>query len=205
MMFFAVRIFFVTILFITLFLLIKHSKIEKKEWCNILLITLLTVVLFVSYLAPPIENVFLTFSSVEKAFAYVTPKSETDILCVIDGTESSLVVAANSEENVLKIFPMTENGWKLNTGLETATILQQHYGNTSIHIYRYKDLEDYYIRVFKPHGGATEIADNRGSVFQSVERPNENAEQSIFYYFACVQNIDDDYIIYIDGQEMKMA
>lgn len=204
MMFFAIRIFFVTIFFIILFLLIKRSKIVKKELCNIFLVVFFTVVLCVSYLTTPIENLFLTFSSVEKAFTYVSTQSVKDILCVVDGKETSLVVAANGEENVLKIFPVTENGWKLNTGLETATIMQQHYGDVSIHIYRYKKSNDYYIKIFNVNGGTLDLNDNRDSLFYSVERPNSILGQSLYYYYACVQNINDDYIICIDGQEVKM-
>ncbi len=204
MIFFTIRLFFVTILFIILFLLIKRSKIVKKDLCNTLLVVLLTVVLGVSYLATPIENLFLTFSSVEKAFTYVSTQSVKDILCVVDGKETSLVVAANGEENALKIFPMTENGWKLNAGLETVTIMQQHCGNASIHIYRYKKSNDYYINIFNANGGPIEINDNRDSLFYSVERPNSILGQPLYYYYSCVQNIQDDYIIYIDGQEVKI-
>ncbi len=176
----------------------------KKDLCNTLLVVLLTVVLGVSYLATPIENLFLTFSSVEKAFTYVSTQSVKDILCVVDGKETSLVVAANGEENALKIFPMTENGWKLNAGLETVTIMQQHCGNASIHIYRYKKSNDYYINIFNANGGPIEINDNRDSLFYSVERPNSILGQPLYYYYSCVQNIQDDYIIYIDGQEVKI-
>lgn len=204
MIFFTIRLFFVTILFIILFLLIKRSKIVKKDLCNTLLVVLLTVVLGVSYLATPIENLFLTFSSVEKAFTYVSTQSVKDILCVVDGKETSLVVAANGEGNALKIFPMTENGWKLNAGLETVTIMQQHCGNASIHIYRYKKSNDYYINIFNANGGPIEINDNRDSLFYSVERPNSILGQPLYYYYSCVQNIQDDYIIYIDGQEVKI-
>ncbi len=204
MFFFAMRIFFVTILFIILFLLIKRSKIVKKEIFNIFLIVLLTVTLFVSYLMTPIENLFLTFSSVEKAFTYVSTQSTKDILCVVDGKETSLVVAANDEENILKIFPLTENGWKLSAGLETALIMQQHYGNVSFHIYRYKESNDYYIQIFNVYGEAIELSDNQDSIFYSVERPNSSVRQPMHYYYTCVQNIKDDYIIYIDGQEVNL-
>ena len=204
MIFFAVRIFVVTIFFVILFLLIKRSKIVKKELCNIFLVVFLTVVLCISYLTTPTENLFFTFPSVEKAFTYVSTQSVNDILCVVDGKETSLVVAANDEENVLKIFPMTENGWKLNTGLETAIIMQQHYGNISFHIYRYKESNDYYIQIFNVYGDAIELSDNQDSIFYSVERPNSSVRQPMYYYYTCVQNIKDDYIIYIDGQEVKI-
>ena len=82
--------------------------------------------------------------------------------------------------------------------------MQQHYGNVSFHIYRYKESNDYYIQIFNVYGEAIELSDNQDSIFYSVERPNSSVRQPMHYYYTCVQNIKDDYIIYIDGQEVNL-
>lgn len=74
----------------------------------------------------------------------------------------------------------------------------------SIHIYRYKNSSDYYIALFDTDGGQINITDNRGSNFISVIQ-NQSADiEPVYHYYACINNMDSEYVITLNGEDIKL-
>lgn len=149
----------------------------------------------------PFENAFITFSTPEKAFHYT---NSWDIDNIVSGTETSFVIASKNNVNTYKIVPKTQKGWKISSALATKDMFQYFCNGISIHIYRYKNSSDYYIAVFDTDGGQINITDNRGSNFISVIQ-NQSADiEPVYHYYACINNMDSEYVITLNGEDIKL-
>lgn len=205
MMYFIVRLIFAIIIFIIFYLIIKKSKIVNKKACVTILFFSVIVLLNVLYFIP-VENSFISFPSAEKAFTYANKQTSKDILCVVDGKETTLIIAASGDSYIEKVFPKTEKGWKINTGLKTNPAAMQHYNSFYIKPYTYKDSSDRFIKIVNLDGGETKISDNRNSQFQCVKGEFIPASgKTMFYYYTCVQATDDEYIISLNGEEISLS
>lgn len=188
------------IIAIVLFVLIKYSKTIDKRKCCIAAFIAVSITVSLLYLIP-FENAFITFSSPEKAFHYT---NSWDIDNIVSGTETSFVIASKDNVNTYKIVPKTQKGWKISSALATKDMFRYFYNGISIHIYRYKNSSDYYIALFDTDGGQINITDNRGSDFISVIR-NQSADiEPVYHYYACINNIDSEYVITLNGEDIKL-
>ena len=136
-----------------------------------------------------------------QAFHYT---NSLDIDNIVSGTETSFVIASKNNVNTYKIVPKTQKGWKISSALATKDMFQYFYNGISIHIYRYKNSSDYYIALFDTDGGQINITDNRGSNFISVIQ-NQSADiEPVYHYYACINNMDSEYVITLNGEDIKL-
>ena len=185
---------------IVLFVLIKYTKTIDKRKCCIAAFIAVSITVSLLYLIP-FENAFITFSTPEKAFHYT---NSWDIDNIVSGTETSFVIASKNNVNTYKIVPKTQKGWKISSALATKDMFQYFYNGISIHIYRYKNSSDYYIALFDTDGGQINITDNRGSNFISVIQ-NQSADiEPVYHYYACINNMDSEYVITLNGEDIKL-
>lgn len=188
------------IIAIVLFVLIKYAKTIDKRKCCIAAFIAVSITVSLLYLIP-FENAFITFSTPEKAFHYT---NSWDIDNIVSGKETSFVIASKNNVNTYKIIPKTQKGWKISSALATKDMFQYSCNGISIHIYRYKNSSDYYIALFDTDGGQINITDNRGSNFISVIQ-NQSADiEPIYHYYACINNMDSEYVITINGEDIKL-
>lgn len=199
MLFGIIRIVFVGFVFIAGLLIIRKSKaIQKKKIYYIL--AALTMVLYVVVYLFPFENAFVTFPSAESAYKY---SNRGTIDLVVDGNESTLVVNQKDETSVYTILPKSDKGWKIGFGMNSKSRVQKVYGSVFIEIYRYKDSDDYYVKIFDTDGGETEIYDNHNSEFYHLE--HMVLGESYYTYYACINGFDDSYTITVNGTEITFT
>lgn len=178
----------------------KMSNAIDKRKCCIAAFIAVSITVSLLYLIP-FENAFITFSTPEKAFHYT---NSWDIDTIVSGTETSFVIASKNNVNTYKIVPKTQKGWKISSALATKDMFQYFYNGISIHIYRYKNSSDYYIALFDTDGGQINITDNRGSNFISVIQ-NQSADiEPVYHYYACINNMDSEYVITLNGEDIKL-
>lgn len=171
-----------------------------KRKCCIAAFIAVSITVSLLYLIP-FENAFITFSTPEKAFHYT---NSWDIDNIVSGTETSFVIASKNNVNTYKIVPKTQKGWKISSALATKDMFQYFCNGISIHIYRYKNSSDYYIALFDTDGGQINITDNRGSNFISVIQ-NQSADiEPVYHYYACINNMDSEYVITLNGEDIKL-
>lgn len=187
------------VIFIIAFFLIKKSNILKKNLLYAVSFIVISVLVTLLYFVP-VENLFMNFSSPEKAFNYI---SSCEIQHIVYGSETDLVIAGKGATDTYKILPKTDKGWKLSNGLETEKYALFHKG-ISIEVFRHKKTDDYYVRLFNIDGGEIEVSDSCGSDFsKTIKTADESSKQ--IYYYAFVNNFNDEYTLNLNGEEVKVS
>ena len=200
-----VRIIVCAIIYLIIHFAISRSKKAegKKTWDKIIL-AICVVIAAISCLVP-IENAFVTFSSPQKAYNYWN-RSEKVIL-VIDGEDTTRVIEKKGNDTFADaILPKTKGGWKLAGPLDNVHTETRVYNNVIIWIYNRDGSEDYYLQMFDS-GSKKElqITDSLGSeIFDYKEYDNRLADSTKWYYFTCVNNLDADYKLTVDGETFSV-
>lgn len=158
----------------------------------------------------PEELADVVFDSPEEALASVNSFGE--VYQVLDGEESSLVIAENlrvPDSPTKLIAPKSGDGWKAATGAESFPIMifdVSKSGTSQVYVYRYRDTGDYYIRVININGALKSISDNRGSEFYIFEEQTSRApffEPSVHYY-TYVPDLDESYTLTVNGKTVNL-
>ena len=187
---------------IVLIFLQKSKKLRRK---SALLISILVVVLvstlmsFISF-----ENAFITFPTAEKSFNYFHGKS-MNVQLVLDGEESSFVVAGDNGEYTIQLVPKTNDGWKVARGIDSKRVLHKVIEGYSVTIYKYKDSKDYFVNVISTNGGNVEISDNCNSKFYGLSYENEILNEQFYSYYASVEKYDDSYSLILNDKEIPIC
>lgn len=198
MIYWIIRCILGAIIFTIAFIFIKKSHITNKKLLYAVSFIIASILVSLMYFIP-IENMFITFSSPEKAFNYT---SSWKIQHIIYGSETDLVIASKGTTNTYKILPKTTKGWKLSTGLETEKYAL-FYKGTSIDIYRHKNTNDYYMILFNTDGETIEINDSLNSHFSVINKTDVESSKQV-YYCTVVKNLGDDYTLNLNGEEVKI-
>ena len=185
-------------IFIFFLLYNNRHKVAKKRLLNIIAFIISNMVIVVlSFL--PIENVFITFKSVESAFSYVY---NGEIQTVIDGKDTAMVVAKNNDTDVIALVPKYGDNWKIGIRADIRRQDRQ-YDNIYVDIYQYKDTNDYYISVFDINGGETVISDSNNSKFYSVSDRYDINNKPIYVYYCYINNLDmENYTLTINNKDI---
>lgn len=201
MLFVTIRLIFWGLAFIICFLLIKKSHIINKRKWSLVAFVVAIILTTVSALIP-IEDAFVTFSSPESAFGYV---NTGNVKLVVSGKKTDFVIAGKSNTDIYVIIPKSNIGWKLGLGLDTKRIIQKISDGITIYVYQYKNSDDYYITVFDTNGGTSEITDNHGSEFYYLDKTNNALNKTFYIYYAYVENLNDTYILTVNGKVISVA
>lgn len=180
-------------------ILIFKSKIRKKRLCSVLLAILLFILFILSSLLP-IEEPFLTFSTVEEALHYTY---DCDIMLTIEGNESTQIVCNSSTKKGYYdvVLPKTDKGWKPNIPLDTKIAETIFAPNCIIMLQRYKQTNDFYLTI-QSASGMDELFDNRNTEFQSLTGPSPLGKKVLpGYYYAFIDDVDENYVLTIDGED----
>ena len=227
------RIIFWFIVFCGIMFIVKKRKDKTRRLVRSLAIVLSIIGCFLSGMVA-VENYFITFSSAEKAYNYLSPST---LAFVIDGEFSSIVVNTDTSKNAISVIPKGDGGWKIEaksslnmvfsyaiTGMETemGSIETITYGTgfaaylhepeftakahkATITLYRYGTTDDYYISVSEQGSYQVIVSDDRGSEFQYV--PDRGSSGGVHY--AYIEDYSEPYTLYVDGKsytfEFKLA
>ena len=173
------------------------KKKKAKKYQLILFVTCILVLWSVSGLLP-VENIFITFSSPEKAYEYVNSEK---IQLVVGGDHTTFVVGKESPRKyVYLIIPKSDSGWKIGRGLDTKLIKQKVVDEIVVRVYQYRNTDDYYVTVSDVRGNVVDINDNNDSIFHVLEE----IKGGYYTYYAYVNKITDQYSITVNGEEVKL-
>lgn len=182
-------------------LFIFRSQIRRKRLCSILLAVLLFVI-YILFTIVPIEEPFLTFPTVEKAFHY---KYDYEIALTVEGNESTQVICNFGQNKGYygAVLPKTEKGWKPEIQWDKKTVGKIFESNAIVLLQRYKTTDDFYLTI-QSASGMDELYDNRNTEFQSLTGPSFLGKKvAPGYYYAYLDGVDGNYVLTIDGQEIK--
>ena len=197
MMFTLIKCFFVIVIFSVFYIIIKKARQEhKRKWVMLLIFIAVFLPLLSAFY--PIENAFITFPTVESAYYY---SNEGKVKHIIQGNESDLVIGQkdNDTANIFAVMPKTNDGWKISPfgSLKSVTSIISH--EVLIHVYQYKNSDDYYIMVYCLKNNTLELTDNRDSKFEYFEGKN-GTNQTYCTYIHC---FDEEYVITVDGNPIS--
>lgn len=200
MMFLTIRLIFWSIALIISFLLIKKSHIiHKRRWLIIAFVA--AIILTTLSALVPIENAFMTFSSLESAYQYT---HSGDIQLIIHGETTDFVIGKKGDTDVYLIVPKTEEGWKVGMGLDTKRVSQTISNEIIVYVYQYKNSEDYYITILDSNGGSSKITDVYNSEFFYLDKMNTALGKTFRTYYAYINDLKDDYTITVNGNQIKL-
>ena len=200
MLFVIIRLAFFGIAFILSFFFIKKShSIYKHRWSIVSFVA--AVILTTISALIPIENLFVTFSSLKSAYSY---NHSASIKLVVDGNESDFVVGTKGGTYVYAIVPKSNNAWKMGMGSDIRRMVQTISDGVTVYVYQYKNTNDYYITVLDTNGGSSDITDNRNSKFEHLDNVNSTLNQTFCTYFAFIDGFDKQYALTVNGKSIRI-
>lgn len=199
MLFMVIRLaFWGLALIIGLLLLRKSHILHKRKWS--LISFGLSIVCLVLSAMLPIENIFITFSTVEASYSY---SNVGTVQLVISGEKTDFVIGQNGDTDTYTIIPKSDNGWKLGRGLDTKRVLHRVSDGIIVTVYRYKNSTEHYITILDTNGGISEIKDNYNLEFQYLQKPNSALNKTFYTYFAYVNGFDEKYVVTVNGKTIS--
>lgn len=177
-----------------IFVITRKNKFSKQ--ILILSVIILSLLIATSSFFP-IENIFLTFSSPEKAYQYM---GYNELKVLIEGENSCFAIDSKGKK-ALTIFKI-ENGYKINT--ESNTKIKTSYKSQFIiTVYKSTQTNECYIEIFNSDGGENTIFDSCNSQFIAKSEEFDNLNQTYYTYYAYITD-KNDYWLSIDGQVHKI-
>lgn len=184
-----------------LFFILKKSKIKKNFLCFFLSFFIALISSYILYCIP-IENLFVDFSSPEKAFNYLY---SGNIKKTIDGESSTMILYTKNNVHSQAIIPKNNNNWKLDIFQLNNSIAAKTVNRHIINIYNARNTDDYYITIwdsFTDH--SINVTDNENSKFQYIIEENRATADKNIIYYAYIKGIEKNYSITIDGEKISL-
>lgn len=188
------------VLICILFLIFKDRKWKKKLFIlSVIIFALVWSCLFYF----PFENLFISFASPEEAFNY---RCSGAINTVIEGENTAMIL--DSDDGKLSFFQNSKTGWKLSLSYSAKIIYSELFCDYSIVIYKYNELDEYYMLVYKDHmsdvSDIVDISDNKGSQFENQIEKEERFNTYIIRYLTYFSDFEG-YELNIDGRMLKIS
>ena len=184
----------ITALIVFLIVKFKRNIKHKKALTAFAVINVFIVCFVLSHI--PFENVFITFSDINKAFGYVT--TQKNIVEIVEANDFDAVISYDRENNLsAHLFRKTENGYKLGTqGLSANKIILCN-GN-SILLCSDKQSAQRLI-IVTPMADKATVSDSVGTTFSSFEGANNKN-----VYYAVVDKNIYEYQVTIDNEKFSI-
>ena len=193
-------VFIVVLLIFLLLRLCVRSFFNSRKRRRILAIAAVIVAVSATLFSMmfPIENLFYSFKTPEEAIMY-NYKVEPELIIM---GQDSCYVSGRTEDNYspYEVLSKTEDGWKLGKAYDLSICFTKVL-STEFHITveRFKDSEDYYIKVYDYTGIDRVITDKNGTAFVKWYQKGDDRS-----YLAYVHGFDQNYYIIVDGSEILM-
>ncbi len=188
-------------LIILIFFIVKVVKDNgKKKGTAIAFMIVFYMILTSLSSLLPVENLFISFPSVESVFDYT---DSGDIKTVVEGEESALVIYENEDSFSSIVLPKTDDGYKIGTFFSHSTLSKTTTLNAMITVDQASGTQDYYVEVSPTKNNfPVEVSDNRDSVFEIYISENETTTN--LYHYVYVKDLDESYQIIIDGVPLSI-
>ena len=186
------------------FIFIKANKFRtnNKKVINILLVIAFFVSVSFSNILP-VENLFITFKTPESVFEYIL---SGEILDVVHGNNSSMVIYSNGNARSRITIPKTENGYKISNGFDEKRIFHKFDEDGDFKVYNIRGTSDYYISaiVVSTENEINIFDSNREEVNHYIEIIPQTSTKIIrINHF--VEGFTNDYYLLINDKKVYVA
>ena len=173
-----------------------RKKASKKYAKRLSIFVGILIILSLVY---PLDRVFVSFCTPEDAFYYVEPQDE--ILTIVEGEASDLVISDNTEVGtLLTLLKKSGSRWKLYQYQDFDTVKLILKDDISIVIYHYKKSSDYYYYIYNTEFSKMTISDNQNTDFKMIEQEGYLGKQ--YAYCGYVNGYDSSYELTVDGSHV---
>lgn len=180
----------------------KSAIVNKKRMWVIAVFASLALISVLCYL--PVENLFLTFDSAEKSYTY-SKFGKKDVQLVVDGDNCSLLVdRKDAVTREYLIIPKNEKGWEIGFGIDTKFRVSKYVNGIIVHIYQYKNTDDYFIVVCNDECSELSISDKYDSDFYPLIETATYSGEPRFTYYAHIY-FDSQYYIVVNGEKIEFS
>lgn len=183
--------------------LIFFIKRRVSGKANIKIFIILAVVISSLLWFVPLENLFMTFDSPEDSYRYFN-EPDSDIKWVVNGNDSDLVVGNIDGVSSHFIINRAENGWKVGLGINRMTVAQKMFDYGVVYVFRAHGSGDYYLTVINLSPGLLEVSDSVNSEFLAFEDYDSRDGKIYATYYAVLTDKDEQYRLYINGNEISI-
>ena len=179
----------------------KSAIVNKKRKRFVAVFASLALIFVLGFL--PIENLFLTFDSAEKSYTYSSYEKK-DVQIVIEGDNCGFLVNrkdAGTRQHL--IIPKSEEGWKIGLGFNTKSRITKYFNEIIVHIYQYKNTDDYFAVVYSAYGKELSVSDKYDSDFYPLIETATYSGDPRFTYYAHIIYFNSQYYIMVNGEKIE--
>lgn len=189
------------IVFLVVFALTLRTRSKKRRLQNMMILfvaasVVITLALF------RIENTFYSFPTVDSVAEYVGAK---DVLGIVDGKDSSMIVYAEGEVTVrTMIVPKSADGYKIGNDIDKKDVASDITRGYIAHVTKSRKCSDHYIMVMGVSDTPeVSVEDSAHSAFVISQEERTAGEQRFtrFVSFAFVEHYGDGYSVTINNKE----
>lgn len=184
---------FIIIFAICIFLINTKIQQEKRIQAMIAAFLSCSILCFTILWFIPFENSFLSFSTAQEAYSYY---SNDDIEVMIEGQDTCLIVTKNKKSRQMLIFQKQEDEWKIRNGFNVTILGINSSDNSFCYLLYDSTSKDRYINISNITQSELDISDRFGTKFFKDSKNN---------YYAYIENLTDDYLLNINGKEVKLS
>ena len=161
---------------------------------------ILDLIVGVLLMVYPIEDVFISFDSIDAVFGYT---SRGVVEHTIDGRNSTMAFGRREGSNVVYyVLPKDSKGWKIGSAKDLNVYhMQIPYKGLSIIVERFRDTDDYYVTIFDTSNEEKTIVDKNGTIYY---KGYYDAGAGTCLYHAYVNRFDLDYYKIVNGRTIEM-
>ena len=176
---------------------IRTTKIIKKKFVSLLMVTLCLILVSVSAMYP-VENLFVKFKSPESVFNYASFGEVNDILY---GKESCMIIYTNQNSSGAHyIIPKTEKGYKIPNYFATKKVSNKFDKNGNFNVYNILGTQDYYIvGTILSSANEQNIVDSQNHPVENIIIDMGNSETKTVVIYSYIENFNNDYYLIING------
>lgn len=192
----------VILVFLVLVVVLKKVNFNKTKRIVVIVLTILTCTF--SYFLP-VENLLVDFSCPEKVYKYMCLGND-EIKTVVYGEKSAMVIAEKSKNTYNILFvPQSKDGWRIGNTMDTVSVYHKATEDFFIDVKKYSNTDDYYITVNDIGSKIKTIKDLDNSEFVSLVGNESDNEKQITFYYASIQNFNEQYWIEINGEKICLG
>lgn len=194
------------ILFIIFLLLTHKYKKNIGKWAN-LGFNLIIIVAIVKISSFPFENLIFKYQSPTQAFSYL---GRGDYLGMEEGANSCILITnKGSEESYIYLEKEKDYFVAPFFKPKEEVFFGDKENGTNFTLIKEKGTNNCYIIVFTTKAlldnkGCISITDNKSSRFERILYSDDVRNISFYLYSTYVENMDNNYCIYINGNEYNL-
>lgn len=189
-----IRIIATVILFLLLILFLKHFKKKFSTILGLLIVVTISLALWFY----PVENLFLSFDTPRSLFKYA---GHGEIVEIVDGEGSTALITKKGDNDYSTFFiSKKDNKYKIAPFNASKMVSSKQYGSINITIYKVRNTDDYFVRIWGITDKEIELSDTLDTEFIMHYENTANNKKMINALISI--QYSDDYSCFIDGEKI---